>query len=359
MEHTTLARFMAKRMDFWAPCAKKLLSQCVLGQIDKHEHHNSDSDSDSDSDSNDDALTISIEAIGSGLLIIPVMYCSNTMTVRELKDDIIQCVPSLIDNNYFDIDLFNGHGCSVLNDENQLRDAKIVDNSVLTLMCIIDKKKALIKFCRSFDNFFPIANEWHLANPIINWIGIQVEPVTENVTTIDLRLKHLSGTISPIIAYIPSLVNLDLANNYLNGTIPTEIGLLINLEYIFMYDNRLTGKIPSEIGKLENLRDLNLHSNQLDGNIPTELGNLHKLLYINLGHNNLVGRIPTEIGTLNSIRAIYLANNKLTGQIPTTFNFPQNFQNLNLSSNLLTGQIPIGIQNMTYLNVRNNQFFYN
>ena len=347
MEQTTLVRFMAKRMDFWAPCAKELLSQCVLGQIDKHDHNDDDNDN--------DALTISIEAIGSGFPIIPALYCSNTMTVRELKDDIIQCVPSLIDHKCFDIELFNGHGGSVLNDENQLRDAKIVDNSVLTLMCIIDKKKALIKFIRSFDNFFPIANEWHLANPIRNWIGIKVEPDTENVTIIDLRLKHLSGTISPIIAYIPSLVNLDLANNYLNGTIPTEIGLLINLEYIFMYDNRLTGKIPTQIGKLENLCDLNLHSNQLDGNIPTELGNLHKLLYINLGHNNLVGRIPTEIGTLNSIQAIYLSNNKLTGRIPTTFNFPQNFRNLNLSSNLLTGQIPTGIQNMNYLNVRNNQ----
>jgi hypothetical protein len=73
----------------------------------------------------DIALTISIEAIGSGLLIIPVMYCSNAITVRELKDNIIQYVPSLIDHKCFDIDLFNGHGGSVLNDE------KILDNSVL------------------------------------------------------------------------------------------------------------------------------------------------------------------------------------------------------------------------------------
>ena len=322
MAKTELVHFMAKRMDFWSPRAKKLLSQCVLGQTCQDEHHNSDSVSDID----DDALTISIEAIGSGLLIIPALCCSNTMTVRELKDNIMQRVPSLINQTYFDIDLCNGHGGSILNDENQLQELNIADNSVLTLVRIICTKKALIKFCRSFDNFFSIANEWHLDIPIKHWIGIKVEPDTENVTIIDLRLKHLSGTINPIIAYIPSLVNLDLANNYLNGTIPTEIGLLINLEYIFMYDNRLTGKIPSEIGKLENLCDLNLHSNQLGGNIPTELGNLHKLLYINLSDNNLVGQIPTEIGTLNSIRAIYLANNKLTGQIPSTFNFPQNFQ---------------------------------
>jgi hypothetical protein len=91
-------------------------------------------------------------------------------------------------------------------------------------------------FCGSFDKFFPIANEWHLANPITNWLGIKLEPDTENVIGIDLRLKHLSGTINPIIVYIPSIVNLDLASNYLDGTIPTEIGLLINIKYIFMYD---------------------------------------------------------------------------------------------------------------------------
>lgn len=123
----------------------------------------------------DIAVTISIEAIGSGLLIIPVMYCSNAITVRELKDNIMQHVPSLIDHKCFDIDLFNGHGGSVLNDESQLCDEKILDNSVLTLMRINDEKKALIKFCGSFDKFFPIANEWHLANPITNWLGIKLE----------------------------------------------------------------------------------------------------------------------------------------------------------------------------------------
>ncbi|RWR76840.1 putative inactive leucine-rich repeat receptor-like protein kinase [Cinnamomum micranthum f. kanehirae] len=149
---------------------------------------------------------------------------------------------------------------------------------------------------------------------------------------LDLSNTNLGGTIPSCLATVPSWETEpgpydDLDFGLWNGRIAIDIitkGILYNytgvpLHWMTSIDlslNKLTGTIPFELGNMTAVRALNLSHNLLEGPIPTSFQNMKDLESLDLSHNNLIGRIPQEITKLNFLTTLTLAFNNLSGEIP-------------------------------------------
>ena len=156
---------------------------------------------------------------------------------------------------------------------------------------------------------------WLGHDPIGKWYGVTTDGIGR-VTALDLYQNHLTGTIPPELAGLPSLKQLHLSGNGLSGEIPGELGDLTQLEQLIASSNRLSGEIPPELGDLGSLTWLHLSDNQLTGGIPAWLGRLSRLERLSLSRNQMTGQIPAELGGLPNLQFLRLQGNQLTGCIP-------------------------------------------
>ena len=156
---------------------------------------------------------------------------------------------------------------------------------------------------------------WLSHEPIGKWYGVTTDGIGR-ATALDLYQNHLTGTIPPELAGLPSLKQLHLSGNGLNGEIPGELGGLTQLEQLIASSNRLSGEIPPELGDLGSLTWLHLSDNQLTGGIPAWLGRLSRLERLSLSRNQMTGQIPAELGGLPNLQFLRLQGNQLTGCIP-------------------------------------------
>lgn len=93
-----------------------------------------------------------------------------------------------------------------------------------------------------------------------------------SISTLNLSMNHLSGSIPPSIANLSRLYSLDLSHNELSGSIPSTLSTLSALHDLDLSYNNLTGPIPEELGlALPNLQFLNLSYNDLSGTLPPSL----------------------------------------------------------------------------------------
>ena len=136
---------------------------------------------------------------------------------------------------------------------------------------------------------------WGAETAIIDWTGIKVTGTPSRVTSLDLSMRGLDGSIPSGLGSLTDLDILSLDNNRLTGSIPSELGSLTNLRFLYLYKNRLTGAIPPELGSLASLNTMWLFNNQLTGSIPAELEDLSNLERLGLDNNELTGCIPPEL----------------------------------------------------------------
>lgn len=97
-----------------------------------------------------------------------------------------------------------------------------------------------------------LAVAWAGNNPC-PWIGISCDSITKKVITINLPGRHLSGTISPLVANLTSLQNLILNDNNLTGTIPSSLASLPSLRRVALQNNNLYAPLPTLPGAIVNV----------------------------------------------------------------------------------------------------------
>ncbi|XP_072986438.1 uncharacterized protein [Typha latifolia] len=263
--------------------------------------------------------------------------------------------------------------------------------------------RALLRWRDSLQSHTTI-DSWNLTISSCNWIGITCRSAMHHgrrrvitalslqemglvgtldvfdfsalvmLTSLNLSLNHLHGSIPTAIVALSKLTSLDLSANQLSGIIPSELGSLPVLNTLSLYDNQISGSIPSSLGNLTKLRSLDLYQNNLSSPIPKELGGLQSLLSLSLTSNFLSGHIPHEIGYLSNLNFLSLSNNSIEGPIPSTIgnltkltmlylssnqlsSFPQeigkltNLVTLSISSNNLVGPVPSTLGNLTKLTI--------
>lgn len=233
----------------------------------------------------------------------------------------------------------------------------------------------IVSVKQKFQTSSPSLDSWNMSDYMFlcMWNGITCD---ENrlVVSLDISNLNLSGSLSPAITELQSLVNisvagnnffgaflpeihklenlrlLNISNNVFSGNLSWEFSRLQELEVLDVYNNNFSGPLPFGISELQKLRYLNLGGNYFSGQIPASYGGLNQLDFLSLAGNDLSGFIPGELGNLTSLRWFYLGYfNTFDGGIPPELGKLINLVHLDLANCGLRGPIPAELGNLTML----------
>ncbi|XP_071732700.1 uncharacterized protein [Rutidosis leptorrhynchoides] len=220
--------------------------------------------------------------------------------------------------------------------------------------------------------------KWEVSEPgtqpvWCTWPGIICDPDSNQITSLDISKRNLSGIIPSEIKYltslrhlnislnqftgpfptaifdIPFLQTLDINHNLLNSEFPPGISKLKYLNYFDAYSNSFTGPLPTEFIRLSFLEHLNLGGSYFDGEIPKSYGGFRNLKFLYLAGNDLRGPIPAELGRLMSLEHLEIGYNAFSGEIPAQFASLSNLSFLDASNANISGEFPISVTNLSKL----------
>lgn len=234
--------------------------------------------------------------------------------------------------------------------------------------------------------------------PIQNFPGVTVDPISGNVS--EIELMELKGELPRSISSFPELrkLRIDIAHitripdeiaaltkleelylrapfggqEYIEGAMPEVVGKLKSLkklhlgchrmsalssnftnleklESLNLEFNRFGGETLDTIFRLRNLREIDFYQNNLSGKIPSSISNLTKLESLNLCINKLTGNIPNELYALSSLKLLRLMINDMSGVLSPNICNLVNLETLDLSDNKFYGSIPENIGNLKKL----------
>jgi hypothetical protein len=204
-----MLRVLDKAMQFFAPQAKRALAACFLHlPVDQEEDDDDDDEEAEDDEEADDdertplhddgyavQLTISVEAVGSGIVIVPALQVDQDTTVGALKALIEgRCVPV----SSWDIRLFVGHGGEELielaDDLQSLRAAAVADGATLVLVRFFARKTLLRLFEATNGGQWWHKRGWGPSSAALlsAWEGVECNGVGD-VVTLKLARNKLQG----------------------------------------------------------------------------------------------------------------------------------------------------------------------
>ncbi|GMH24619.1 hypothetical protein Nepgr_026462 [Nepenthes gracilis] len=194
-------------------------------------------------------------------------------------------------------------------------------------------------------------SSWNTTTSHCAWYGVTCDPATNHrVISLDITGLNLTGTLSPDVGNLRSLLNLSVASNQLSGHLPVSLSLIFNLRYANFSNNIFNGSFPSRLSSLENLQVLDLYNNNMTGELPIGVVEMRALRHLHLGGNFFTGKIPPEFGRWENLEYLAVSGNELTGIIPRELGNLTKLRELYIGYyNSYTGGIPPEIGNLSNL----------
>ncbi|KAG6639547.1 hypothetical protein I3843_10G103500 [Carya illinoinensis] len=234
----------------------------------------------------------------------------------------------------------------------------------------------LVSLKQAFESFDPSLSSWNVSNylSLCSWTGVLCDRTNRLVVSLDISNFNISGSLSPVITELVSLVNLSVAANSFSGSFPPDVHKLGRLQVLNMstnmfsgdlnwefsqlkelvvldaYDNTFNGSLPLGVTQLPKLQRLDFGGNFFTGKIPPSYGDMKQLNYLSLAGNSLGGFIPRELGNLTNLQQLLLGYyNEFDGGIPSELGKLINLFHLDLASCGLEGPIPPELGNLINL----------
>ncbi|KAM3694141.1 hypothetical protein ACB098_07G035400 [Castanea mollissima] len=234
----------------------------------------------------------------------------------------------------------------------------------------------LVSLKQAFESYNSSLNTWNVSNylSLCTWAGVLCDSTNSLVVSLDISNYNITGTLSPAITELPSLVNLSVAANNFAGSLPPDIHKLDRLQFLNIsinmfsgnlswefsqlkelvvldaYDNNFNCSLPLGVSELPKLQYLDFGGNFFTGNIPSSYGDMKQLNYLSLAGNSLDGFIPSELGNLTNLKQLRLGYyNEFDGGIPPEIGKLNNLSHLDLASCGLEGPIPAELGNLNRL----------
>ncbi|TMW84443.1 hypothetical protein EJD97_025189 [Solanum chilense] len=249
-----------------------------------------------------------------------------------------------------------------------------ITNLPLQLISLLTLKSSLHDHQNTFNDWDPTLAFARPGSHIwCSWSGIKCDKKTNQITSLDLSNRNLSGTIpedirnlvhlhhlnlsgnalegtlQTVIFELPFLKTLDISHNLFNSTFPSGVSRLKSLTYLNAYSNNFIGPLPEEVAQIPNLEYLNFGGNYFKGLIPKSYGGLEKLKFLHLAGNLLNGPVLPELGFLKQLEHVEIGYQNFSGVIPAEFSSLSNLTYLDISLANLSGNLPVELCNLTNL----------
>ncbi|KAM7515100.1 hypothetical protein LguiA_004683 [Lonicera macranthoides] len=107
-----------------------------------------------------------------------------------------------------------------------------------------DDKFALLAIKTNIiDHLGILSNTWSATSnaSICTWIGVSCDLNNQSVIALNLSVKGLAGTVTPIIGNLSFLTSLDISYNNFSGFVPKELSQLHDLQQLLLFNNSFTG----------------------------------------------------------------------------------------------------------------------
>lgn len=139
-----------------------------------------------------------------------------------------------------------------------------------------------------------------------------------SLSTLELSVNKLSGSIPPIIGNLTKLTSLIIGSNEFRGCLPEAFCQLSKLESLDVTSNQLNGPISKCIGELSNLTSLELSSNSWDGILSEHhFINLTRLTLLSISSkSNLVLNVSSKWIPPFQLEHLYMQSLKVGPQFP-------------------------------------------
>ncbi|KAL1557116.1 receptor-like protein EIX1 [Salvia divinorum] len=259
------------------------------------------------------------------------------------------------------------------------------------IFCPLIEQQSLVNLKNSVVDPYNHLSSWNNVN-CCKWKGVICNNSTGHVHRLRVSGLSLRGQINPSLVNLSHLTHLDLSLNNFNQTIPSFIASLINLEYLNLSFAGFHGKIPHNIGNLTRLRSLDLagfpnmvcgdhlnhyHSIHLAGYPEMEyvaavtspnllhVDTIQWLSQLEVLNMNFVNLSKAQdwlqvINTLPSLQKLRFQNCSLVHISPLNYLNITSLTLIDLSSNNFHSlEVPtwiLGLENLRYLDLRNNSF---
>ncbi len=306
-----LHRVFARLIDFWAPRAKRALSAClVIPAVQQHQLQSrlaarADDATAAAIDANHDRgrqLRVSVEAAGSGVVILPALSVDPHATVGGLKRLVVQSwgtstvVPP--PTPPVTIRLFVGHGGEeLLGDAVLLRAYAVEDGATLALVRVADAERdALVAlFHATSGHGWRLSENWASSSaPLSAWQGVSCHPDSggdRGVRALNLSYNSLRGACEPA----PAPSSTSQRNVPSRGGAASFVGI--------------DGWVDVCAWTLDRQRRRRRRAfvRSFAGHIPTVVEQLARLRKLLLSHNNLEGarrRSSSSYFTKLGVRAV-------------------------------------------------------
>lgn len=197
-----------------------------------------------------------------------------------------------------------------------------INNLPLQLISLLTLKSSLHDHHNTFNDWDPTLAFARPGSHIwCSWSGIKCDKKTNQITSLDLSNRNLSGTIPEDIRNLVHLHHLNLSGNALEGPLQTVIYEFPFLKSLDISHNFFNSTFPPGLSRLMSLAQLNAYSNDFIGPLPEEVAQLPNLEYLNLGGNYFKGEIPKSYGGLAKLKFLHLAGNLLNGPVLAELGF--------------------------------------
>uniref|UniRef100_A0A5B7BZP5 Putative leucine-rich repeat receptor-like serine/threonine-protein kinase BAM3 n=1 Tax=Davidia involucrata TaxID=16924 RepID=A0A5B7BZP5_DAVIN len=119
-----------------------------------------------------------------------------------------------------------------------------------------------------------LLDSWNMSNYIslCSWTAIKCDAKNRSVVSLDISNYNLSGSLSPAITHLPTLVNLSVAGNGFSGIFPPGIHKLARLQFLNISNNQFNGSLNNweYFFRLKELMVLDAYNNDFSGSLPLE-----------------------------------------------------------------------------------------
>lgn len=191
-------------------------------------------------------------------------------------------------------------------------------------ICPCAHRLSVIEALHNATNGLGWVRPWNMSDPEVpcslEGINCTSLGIVDDITSIRLVMRRLSGTVPAVLSELYHLSVFDLSDNSIEGTLPAVYANWTLLESFDVSGNRFTGFLPPEYSAWgPKLFLFDVYHNVLGGSLPELYSMWTNIIYFDVSWNRFIGTLPPGFGAWTSVDHVHINNNNFAGPLPRSY----------------------------------------